>query len=129
MNATGIRLSPPVPIFRSFDEHKALAFYVGYLGFEVRWRHRFDEGLPLYMELARGDLVLHLSEHHGDCTPGGRIRVEVSDIGALHAELTAKDYGNARPGLELQPWGERSIEVGDPFGNRLTFFEHLPATG
>lgn len=129
MSATEIRLSPPVPIFRSFDEGKALAFYVDYLGFEVRWRHRFEVGLPLYMELARDGFVLHLSEHHGDCTPGGRIRVRVSDIAALHAELMAKDYGFARPGLDTAPWGERSVEVGDPFGNRLTFFEPDPQPG
>ena len=123
MSATEISLSPPVPVFRSFDETKALEFYVDYLGFEVRWRYRFEEGLPLYMEVARGDLALHLTEHHGDCSPGGRIRIQVSDIAALHAELSAKDYGFARPGLDEAPWGERYIEVGDPFGNRLTFFE------
>ncbi len=123
MTETPPTLSPPVPVLRSFDEKAALDFYVGYLGFQERWRHRFEPQLPLYMELARDGLVLHLSEHHGDATPGARIRVEVSDIAALHAELNAKNYGFARPGLERAPWGERFIDVTDPFGNRLTFHQ------
>ena len=44
-------------------------------------------------------LELHLSEHHGDATPGARVRVLVNDIEALHAELTSKNYNYARPGI------------------------------
>jgi hypothetical protein len=38
----------------------------------------------------------------------------------LHAELTARAYGNARPAIVTQPWG-RDMPVTDPFGNRLIF--------
>jgi catechol 2,3-dioxygenase-like lactoylglutathione lyase family enzyme len=32
-----------IPIFRIFDVAKAKEFYVGFLGFQVDWEHRFDE--------------------------------------------------------------------------------------
>jgi hypothetical protein len=30
-----------IPIFRIFDVAKAKEFYVGFLGFQVDWEHRF----------------------------------------------------------------------------------------
>lgn len=122
-----MKLGKTTPIFRMFDEPKALEFYVEFLGFRVAWRHRFAADLPLYMEVARDDCKIHLSEHHGDCSPGAAIRVEVSDIDALHAELDQKQYRYARPSIEDMPWGSRELSVHDPFGNRLTFFRTTPS--
>lgn len=109
------------PILRIFDEAKAKEFYVDYLGFSVDWEHRFQPDLPLYLQISRDDCLLHLSEHHGDCCPGAAMRIEVSDIDGLHAELTAKNYKYYRPAVEEMPWGSRDMSVKDPFGNRLTF--------
>ncbi len=109
------------PILRSFDEAKAREFYVGFLGFKVDWEHRFEPGLPLYMQVSRGGCVLHISEHHGDCSPGAAMRIEVDGLDAFHQELTQKQYSHARPGIEDTPWGSRDMSVRDPFGNRLTF--------
>ena len=114
------QLAAPIPILRIFDEAKAREFYVGFLGFAVDWEHRFEPGLPLYLQVSRDACRLHLSEHHGDATPGSALRIEVQDLGALHAELSAKAYKNARPGIADQPWG-RDMEIADPFGNRLVF--------
>lgn len=116
-----MQMKPPVPILRIFDEAKAREFYLGYLGFTVRFEHRFEPDLPLYMGIARGQCELHLSEHHGDASPGSALRVEVDDIDAFHAELTAKLYKYARPGVEPKPWGTRELSVKDPFGNRIDF--------
>ncbi len=114
-------LANPIPILRSFDEAKAKAFYVDYLGFRVDWQHRFDKDAPLYLRVSRDGCVLHLTEHHGDCTPGAALRIQVDDIDAWYAELAAKDYRNARPSIEKMPWGSRDMKVTDPFGNRLVF--------
>ena len=111
----------PVPILRSFDETKAVEFYVDFLGFSIDWKHRFEEGLPLYMQVSRGSCVLHLSEHHGDASPGAAMRIATDDIDALHAELAAKPYRYTRPAIENTPWETRDITVKDPFGNRLVF--------
>ena len=107
-----------------FDESKAREFYVDYLGFVVDWEHRFDEAAPLYLQLSREGCVLHLSEHHADASPGAALRIETEALDALHAELDAKGYRYARPGIEAMPWGSREMEVRDPFGNRLVFTDN-----
>lgn len=68
------------------------SFYVDFLGFTVDWEHRFEPNTPLYMQVSKGQCVLHLSEHHGDCSPGSAIRIETADIDAFHADLASKDY-------------------------------------
>jgi uncharacterized glyoxalase superfamily protein PhnB len=109
------------PILRIFDEAKAREFYVDFLGFTVDWEHRFEPGLPLYMQISKDRCVIHLSEHHGDCNPGAALRIEATELDEFHKELLAKHYKFARPGIEDMPWGTRDMSVKDPFGNRLTF--------
>jgi ribosomal-protein-alanine N-acetyltransferase len=111
-----------IPILRIFDADKARAFYVDYLGMKVDFEHRFEPGLPLYMQVSRGNLVLHLSEHHGDGTPGTTIYVATTGVRELHAELSAKDYPNLRPGIETDEIGAHVVLL-DPFGNTLRFNE------
>lgn len=115
-----MKFGKTTPILRIFDEAKAREFYVDFLGFKVDWEHRFEAGLPLYMQVSRDQCILHLSEHHGDCSPGSAVRIETGELEAFHAELAAKRYKYARPGIEQMPWG-KDMSVHDPFGNRLTF--------
>ena len=114
-----------VPILRIFDIAKAEEFYLGFLGFKVDWDHRFDDNAPLYRQISRGSLVLHLSEHHGDGSPGARLRVNMRGVEALHRELEAKSYRYMRPGLNKTPWGTLETGVIDPFGNHIRFCERL----
>ena len=114
----------PIPILRIFDEAKAREFYLGFLGFAIDFEHRFEPGLPLYMGISKGACRFHLSEHHGDGTPGTRVRVEVPDVDALSVELVAKRYRNARPGVVATDWGTRESAIADPFGNYLVFYSN-----
>ena len=120
-----MKISHLIPILRSFDEAKTREFYCGYLGFKVDFEHRFHDGAPLYMQVSRGCARLHLSEHHGDATPGSAVRIEVEGVEELHAELAAKDYSFARPGVVDQPWGYREVIIKDPSGNRIIFAQPL----
>lgn len=117
-----MKVGHPTPIFRIFDEAKAREFYLDFLGFVVDWEHRFEPGMPLYMQIRRDDMLIHLTEHHGDATPGSSLRVDVGDVDTYHKEISAKEYGYARPGVKEQPWKSRDMTVKDPFGNTLTFF-------
>lgn len=63
-----------------FDVRKAREFYLDFLGFNVDFEHRFEPDLPLYMGLSLGSVVLHLSEHHGDCAPGARVIIETTGL-------------------------------------------------
>lgn len=111
-----------VPILRIFDVAKAKEFYLDFLGFELAWEHQFDDVQPMYLEITRAGLTLHLSEHYGDACPGSTVFVRMRGVEALHRELIDKQYGYLRPGLEKSE--ERiCMEVLDPFGNRLRFSE------
>jgi uncharacterized glyoxalase superfamily protein PhnB len=110
-----------VPILRIFDVAKAKEFYVGFLGFAVDWEHHFDEGSPASMQVSRGDLALHLSEHHGDCCPGSTVFVRMTCVDAFHREITSKGDRFLRPGIETTFYQARRVQVVDPFGNRIRF--------
>jgi catechol 2,3-dioxygenase-like lactoylglutathione lyase family enzyme len=116
-----------IPILRIFAVDKAKEFYVDFLGFRIDWEHRFEEDAPVYMQISRGDLVLHLSEHHGDACPGSAVFVRTTHLEDLHREITAKGYRFMRPGIEHAPWNARLMEVIDPFNNRIRFNEDLAA--
>ena len=113
--------SPPIPILRSFEERKMREFYIDFLGLTVVFEHRFAPDLPLYAGLRHGNCEIHLSEHHGDASPGGAMRITVPDVHELCKSLNAKAYRNARPGVMRQDWGMDDMAIDDPFGNRLIF--------
>lgn len=117
-----------IPTLRIFDIAKAREFYIGFLGFKVDFEHRFEPDLPLFMQISLDTAILYLSEHHGDASPGARIAIETMGLAAYHAELLAKKYGYARPGLVDQPWGATTMTISDPFFNHIEFSERrLPA--
>jgi catechol 2,3-dioxygenase-like lactoylglutathione lyase family enzyme len=113
------------PIFRIFDIEKAHSFYIDYLGFQVDWKHQYEGNMPLYLQVSLNDIVLHLSEHHGDASPGSAIRIKLENLRKYHAFLMGKEYAYAQPAVEETPWNTREIIVIDPFSNRLTFYEDL----
>ena len=120
-----VEFTAVIPILRIFSIEKAKEFYVDFLGFAVDWEHRFEEKAPLYMQISRGDLVIHLSEHHGDACPGSAVFVKMTGIDEFHREIRAKDYPYMRPGLGMAPWNAKFMDVIDPFGNRISFNEYL----
>jgi uncharacterized glyoxalase superfamily protein PhnB len=112
-----------IPILRMFDVAKAREFYIGYLGFKVDFEHRFHDNAPLFMQVSRDGLVLRLSEHHGDGSPGANVTIEVRGVEDFHRELSAKNYRYMNAGIVTTEWGTRDVQVFDPFGNRLSFSE------
>lgn len=122
LDQSGVRFEQSIAILRIFDEAKAREFYCDFLGFSVEFEHRFEADLPLYLGIERAGLKIHLSEHHGDASPGTTLFVPTLNIHALRDELQAKRYGYGRPELVEQGWGQ-VLEVHDPFGNRIRFCE------
>ena len=116
-----------IPILRIFSVDKAKEFYVDYLGFSVDWEHQFEDNTPAYIQVSREGLVLHLSEHHGDCCPGSTVFVWMTGIDEFHQQLAAKNYQYLRPGLETTFYDAKCVQVIDPFGNRIRFNEDLKA--
>lgn len=112
-----------IPILRIFDYQKTLEFYIGWLGFEIVWEHRFEENFPVYMEVKKGNIVLHLSEHHGDASPGSSVFIWGEGVADYHQKLIDKKYKYNRPGLEKTFYDAVSFTVNDPFGNKIIFNE------
>src|SRR3954462_6029032 len=81
-----IQFGKAVPTFCIFSLEKAREFYLDFLGFKVDWEYRFDPTAPVYMQISRDGLALHLSEHHGDGTPGSIAYVYTTGVVELHRE-------------------------------------------
>lgn len=110
------------PLMRIFDEEKAKEFYVNFLGFHLDWEHRFGDNFPLYCQVSRGGLFLHLTGHSGDATPGNTVWVQMQGIRDYHKELNARHYKHMKPGIEENPWGLQMTVI-DPFNNHIRFCE------
>lgn len=114
-----------IPVLRIFDIAKTKEFYVDWLGFTIEWEHRFGENFPVYMQVTLDDIVLHLSEHHGDCSPGAKVLIHIKGIEVLHQRLAAKDYRYYKPAIETQPWNAKTMTLIDPFNNKIIFTEDI----
>ena len=125
MSGSPIELQQATPVLRIFDVDKAKEFYVGFLGFKLDWEHRFGDNFPLYAQVSRSGVLLHLSEHHGDGSPGAA--VTTSGVLSLRRELAAKQYRYYKPGAADTAENRGSLTVLDPFGNKLIFRE--PGSG
>ncbi|MGW1073047.1 glyoxalase superfamily protein [Streptomyces sp. NPDC002537] len=98
-----------IPILRVEDAATAVGWYAR-LGFAKQWEHRFEPGLPAFVEVARGRVRLFLSEHRGDARPDTLVYLRVSDVDAVAAEFGVS--------VQVAPWA-REVELRDPDGNRL----------
>jgi catechol 2,3-dioxygenase-like lactoylglutathione lyase family enzyme len=114
-----------IPILRIFDYDKAIEFYVDWLGFTINWKHQFEPNTPYYMEVQRGHIVLHLSEHYGDATPGSGVYIEFENIREYCQQLSEPVYKYYRPSVVETPWQTLCMGLQDPFGNKLSFNEQL----
>ena len=114
-----------IPQVRITDAGRSLAFYVDGLGFAVDWEHRFEPGLPLFVQLTRERQTIFLTQHSGDCQVGGAVYFKVPDVDACCRDFRARGIVSTQ-GPEDTAWGTREMVVTDPDGNRLRFATHAP---
>lgn len=65
------------------------------------------------------------SEALPHCCPGSTVFVKVTGLEEYHRELSSKHYAYLHPGITMEPWKAKCMEVIDPFGNRFRFNEYL----
>src|SRR3954447_22658672 len=120
--SVGASIQPAVPILRMFDLAATKRFYLDYLGCALDWQD--GEGdRPFYLQVSRGDLVLHLSSQSDDGTPRTAVPVEIDGVDSLHEELRSKNYPFLNPGVGDGPGNGREMTLIDPASNRLRFYE------
>ncbi|HEY8927636.1 MAG TPA: glyoxalase superfamily protein [Mucilaginibacter sp.] len=116
------------PILRIFDYDKAVQFYIDWLGFKIDLTHEFGPGTPKFIQISLRDVILYLSEHHGDGTPGTHVCIDdFKELTGYQQALNEKNYKYGRPGLEVPEWNAKAVmmTVYDPFGNQLIFGEEI----
>ena len=120
-----MRLIETIPVVRIFDEEKAREFYVDFLEFNVDWEHPFEEDFPLYMQISKDSIHIHLTGHHGDRCPGSAIIIDMEGLESYRQNLLDKRYKHSRPGYRRTERNTIEMTIADPFGNRVTFSERL----
>ena len=105
-----------VPILPVDDLSVARAFYVGALGFAVTFEAS-EDGRTGLLGVARGSIALTL-----DCPMAGHgrdacVAIHVDDADRYYAEWSAQTTTMRAPRNE--PWGARTFDLADPFGNTL----------
>jgi uncharacterized glyoxalase superfamily protein PhnB len=118
-----MKVEKVIPVLRIFDYKKAIEFYVEWLGFKINWEHTFEDNTPVYLEIEKDGLIIHLSEHHGDGTPGTNVFVWCDGVKEFHKEIINKKYKYNKPGLEKTFYGSLAVKVIDPFHNQIIFNE------
>ncbi len=84
----------------------SVPFQLEYLGFTLDWEHQFEPQQPPYAQVLRSEAVLHLSEHLGDGSQYGVVRIPVRNITSLREELPARpDAGSVPRSLPGAPGG------------------------
>jgi catechol 2,3-dioxygenase-like lactoylglutathione lyase family enzyme len=122
-----------IPALRMTNYEQTKRFYTEGLGFKVDWEHRFKPNFPVFMQVSRNDMTIYLTEHRGDCQPGGLVHLFVDDVDTWYEELR-KTVPKACAGLsKLQgPPSEdipglRDMTVLDPDGNKLRICTRVEA--
>jgi len=109
-----------VPALRVVSYAASKPFYES-LGFREQWTQQFESGMPTFASMAFDGMELFLTEHAGDCQPGGLVHFYVPDVDALYDDFL--EYGvsvEREPNNDLGP-DLRVMSVLDPDINRLKF--------
>src|SRR5712692_10806502 len=89
-----------IPILRVADADVSVSWYRR-LGFDKEWAHRFEDGMPAFVSVARGEARLFLSEHSGDARPDTLVYLVLPNVDAIAAEFGAT-RGGARYGCDIE---------------------------
>lgn len=105
-----------VPILPATDLRVAKAFYLGQLGFTLRFDASTPDGLGI-LGVERGAIVLTLDAPMSGHGRNAAVALEVASADALYAEWRER-LADLKPPKE-EPWGARTFSAHDPFGNTL----------
>lgn len=109
------------PVIKVSDIEKAKDFYIGFLKFDVDWEYTVENGRYSYLQISKGNCILHLTEYCDDGFPGVNVRIETEDLSRYQQLLSENAPCPVNPEIVSMDWGTKDMVIVDPFGNRLTF--------
>ncbi|MER7415116.1 MULTISPECIES: VOC family protein [Streptomyces] len=108
-------------LLRPRDPDRSRAFYGGTLGLEIS--REFGTGPERGTVYFLGGGFLEVSgRSEGDAGPTLQLWLQVADVRAAHAELTAAGAEVLRPPVK-EPWGLVEMWIADPDGHRLVLVQ------
>ena len=116
-------INASIPVIRMIDLAKAKSFYLDFLGYQVDWEHKFHETSPTYMQISKGQSVIHLDGHAGKDGSVSNVRVPVSGIESFFDYLKSRDSEKREFELARPRGTSLEIYIVDPFDNTITFWE------
>lgn len=119
---TAAKASLATAMFSVSDQDAALAFYTDRLGWEVRGDERFGpQGEHRWLEVAPPGSVarLALNPPMGGSPGGSAVGVEVDDVLAEHARLSAVGGIDLDPAPVQMPGAPLLFALRDPDGNSV----------
>jgi hypothetical protein len=119
-----VSLQPPVPVLTIASAAEASKFYLDFLDFTADWGWDENGQRPLYAQISRSAVTLHLNEHRPD-RGTSELFIRCAGLDALKQALSRKPHGYA---LRFRATADdrREIQITDPFGNVLRFSENNP---
>ncbi|HEV7226043.1 MAG TPA: glyoxalase superfamily protein [Pirellulales bacterium] len=119
----GFEIRSSIPVLRMFDEAKAKAFYLDYLGFQIDWESRFSPTAPLYVQIHLGDAIIHLNGHAKEDAPISEVNIPILGLQNYCDYLIAKRADYPKPiAVDPRYQGRNTdLNIYDPFGNYLVF--------
>lgn len=113
-----------IPTLRILDYTRAIDFYIDELGFNIDWEHRFGPEEPVYMQISRNGLTIHLSENSRFET-GVIVFVDCKELNKFYLDLNKKKNKIQLSKPAKTNWQTKQMEIEDPFGNLLRFNETI----
>ena len=113
-------LQSTISMLRVENAGKSEEFYTQKLGFAKSWGYDPGNGEPVFLEITRDHVSLHLSEHEGDGPLGIQLYINVDDAQVLHNSLIGSDVNVVEPLYDAE-WGHRVFAIEDLDGNILRF--------
>lgn len=105
-----------IPILPANDLRVAKEFYVDRLGFDVRFEAT-ENGRTGLLGVDRGTISLTLDSPMSGHGRDACVSLQVEDADAYYAEW--RDRVEIRRPPMNEPWGARTFDVIDPFGNTI----------
>lgn len=119
-------MAKTIPQLRVFDYDRAVAFYIGWLGFTLEKEFRPEEG-RFSLEISKDEVSLELIQHPDDGSRGASVLVRDFKGMVAYRDTFPLDAAFPRPPLRQVPREPNtlSMTIVDPFRNRIEFRERM----